>query len=391
MPTLVATDRTTGNRTTGRAHGLPDSAGRARPVIGGVRPAVDGGRYPAKGTLGEAVTVEADIVADGHDELLCEVRFRHEEDQGWQASPLAPLGNDRWRGEFTVSRCGRHRFVIGATIDRFGTWRRDLSAWAGAGRPLGAQLLAGAELAREAALRATGDDRRQLIALIGALEAADGARPGDALALAERADVGGLMARHRDLRPAATSAEYVVEVERARARFSTWYELFPRSASPEPGRPGTLADVQARLSYVAQLGFDTLYLPPVHPIGHTARKGKDGAAGASPTDPGSPWAIGSDRGGHTAIDPELGTLADFDALVAAAADQGIAVALDLAFQCSPDHPWVGEHPDWFRREPDGSIRPAENPPKRYEDVYPLDFETDDCLVVHTLGSCLCHS
>ena len=166
-------------------------------------------------------------------------------------------------------------------------------------------------------------------------------------------------------------------MERARARFSTWYELFPRSASPDPGRAGTLADVEARLPYISRLGFDVLYLPPIHPIGTTSRKGPNGRRVAGPGDPGSPWSIGSAAGGHTAVHPELGTLADFDRLVAAAAAAGIELALDLTFQCSPDHPWVAEHPDWFRWLPDGSIRTAENPPKRYEDVYPLDFETAD--------------
>jgi len=359
------------------AAALPEKVGRARPVIAEVRPTVDGGRYPAKGALGEAVAVEADIFADGHDELLCEVRFRHEEDSRWQTAGLEPLGNDRWRGEFEVTRAGRYRFAIRATIDRFGSWRRALQARAGAGQPLDVELLVGAELVRQAAARAAVPDRRRLAALADALDAAAAAGPAEGLELAGSAELGALMARHRDPRPAATSKAYPIEVERARARYSSWYELFPRSASPDPDRPGTLADVEARLPYVARLGFDVLYLPPIHPIGVTARKGRNGVSEAGPDDPGSPWAIGNAAGGHTAIDPDLGTLADFDRLVAAAAGQGIEVALDLTFQCSPDHPWVDEHPDWFRRLPDGNIRPAENPPKSYEDVYPLDFETPD--------------
>ncbi|MGH2928672.1 MAG: alpha-amylase family glycosyl hydrolase, partial [Solirubrobacteraceae bacterium] len=186
-----------------------------------------------------------------------------------------------------------------------------------------------------------------------------------------------LVRRHRLTSDATASATYFLVVDPELARFSTWYELFPRGASPDPARPGTLADVQARLDYVAGLGADVLYLPPIHPIGRTARKGPDGSTESGPGDPGSPWAIGSEAGGHCAIDPALGTFADFDRLVAAAKQRGIAVAMDLAFQCSPDHPWVHEHPEWFRHRPDGTIRFAENPPKRYEDIYPLDFETDD--------------
>ncbi|HEX7459327.1 MAG TPA: alpha-1,4-glucan--maltose-1-phosphate maltosyltransferase, partial [Acidimicrobiales bacterium] len=359
------------------AEALPGKVGRSRPVITGVRPTVDGGRFPAKGALGEAVAVEADIFADGHDGILGEVRFRHEEDPQWQTAGLEPLANDHWRGEFPVERTGRYQFAIRATIDRFGTWHRALQARAGTGQPLGLELLVGAELIRQAAARAEADDQSRLDALADGIEAAAAAGTGHGLGLAGSPELGALMDRYRDPRPATTSKAYHVDVERARARYSTWYEAFPRSASPDPARPGTLADVEARLPYVARLGFDVLYLPPIHPIGITARKGRNGVSKAGPGEPGSPWAIGAAAGGHTAIHPDLGTLGDFDRLVTAAAGQGIEVALDLAFQCSPDHPWVDEHPDWFRRLPDGSIRPAENPPKRYEDIYPLDFETAD--------------
>jgi starch synthase (maltosyl-transferring) len=355
---------------------LPETFGRARPVITGVRPTVDGGRYPAKGALGETVAVSADIFTDGHDELAAEVRFRHEDETRWRAAPLVPLGNDRFGGEFPVERTGRHRFCIRATVDHFAGWRRDLEARAAAGQWLAVELSVGADLVRRAAARAKGADRRRLAALADALTEAsvNGAGGPEVAGDPELAE---LMGRHLDPGPAVTSASFAVEVERARARFSTWYELFPRAASPDPTRAGTLADVEARLPYVARLGFDVLYLPPIHPIGTTARKGRNGATVAAPGDPGSPWAIGAAEGGHTAVNPDLGTLADFDRLVAAARAQGIEVALDLAFQCSPDHPWVTEHPEWFRRLPDGSVRTAENPPKRYEDIYPLDFSTDD--------------
>jgi len=349
----------------------PEALGRARLVITGVRPVVDGGRYPAKGAVGEAVAVEADIFADGSDELQAEVRFRHEEEARWRTAPLEPVGNDRWRGEFPVPLTGRYRFCVRATIDRFGTWRRDLGIRDGSDQSLAVEFLVGANLIREAAARAKGPHRRRLVAF------AEGLEDSDDLELATHPELGELMARYPDLGPAATSEAHPIEVERTRARFSSWYELFPRSASPDPSRPGTLADVEVRLPYVARLGFDILYLPPIHPIGITARKGPNGVSAAGPDDPGSPWAIGGTAGGHTTVHPDLGNLADFDRLVTAAASEGIELALDLAFQCSPDHPWVAEHPDWFRRLPDGSIRTAENPPKRYEDTYPLDFETAD--------------
>jgi len=357
---------------------LPKTFGRARPVITGVRPTVDDGHYPAKGAVGERVAVEADIFADGHDELSAHVRFRHEAGVPWETAPLEPVGNDHWQGEFPVLRTGLHHFCIRATVDRFGTWLKDLQARAGAGQDLSVELVVGGALVGQAAARAKGVDRRRLAELADRLHRTAEVTGGAAgLDVASDPELRELMVRHPDFRPSARSKVYRVDVERARARFSSWYELFPRSASTDPSRPGTLDDVRARLPYVARLGFDVLYLPPVHPIGTTVRKGPNGAAEAGPGDPGSPWAVGAATGGHTDVHPDLGTVADFDRLVEAASAEGIDIALDLAFQCSPDHPWVTDHPDWFRKLPDGTIRTAENPPKRYEDIYPLDFETSD--------------
>jgi starch synthase (maltosyl-transferring) len=353
------------------AQSLPEAFGRARPVITSVRPVVDCGRYPAKASVGQPVAVEADIFADGPDDLRAEVRFRHEDETEWQTAPLEPVDNDHWRGEFPVPRPGCYCFRVVATVDAFTSWCRNLVARADSGPSLALELLVGAQLVRRTAARAEGAHRRRLGGLADGLELADG------FELATGAELAELMSYYPDPDPTAASETYDVEVERARARFSTWYELFPRSASPDPTRAGTLADVQARLPYISRLGFDVLYLPPIHPIGMTARKGPNGARVAGPDDPGSPWSIGGAAGGHTAVHPDLGTMADFDRLVAAAGAAGIEIALDLTFQCSPDHPWVAEHPDWFRRLPDGSVRTAENPPKRYEDVYPLDFETAD--------------
>jgi starch synthase (maltosyl-transferring) len=356
---------------------LPEEFGCSRPVISGVRPSVDNGRYPAKGAVGETVLVQAEIFADGQDDLVAEVRFRHEDEERWGAVRLEPQGNDHWQAEFPVHRTGRYRFVLWASVDAFSTWRRGFDAWAAAGQPLGVELLIGAGLVRDAAARAAGADRQRLAALAAGLEEAAAQGGTGNLELVARPELHELMARHVDPRPSSTSTPFFVEVERTRARFSSWYECFPRSTSPDPSRTGTLRDLEARLPYVAQLGFDVLYLPPIHPIGITARKGRNGAIEAQSGEPGSPWAIGSPAGGHTAVHPELGTLADFDRLVEAADAQGIEIALDLAFQCSPDHPWVTEHPQWFRHRPDGTIRTAENPPKRYEDIYPFDFATKD--------------
>lgn len=319
------------------------------------------------------------------------------------------LGNDRWRASFRVPELGRYYYTIAAWVDRFATWRRDLEKRAEAGQDLSVHFLEGAQLVRQAASRARGRDRMRLLDRAEALEGAvrempaaapmqtrsevpaevgsdsetehhaDTGNPATprAPALALDARLAALMARYADRQPVTTYAkELAVVVEREKARFSTWYEMFPRSCAAEPGRHGTFRDAEARLPYVASMGFDVLYLPPIHPIGHTNRKGRNNALTAAPGDPGTPWAIGSPAGGHKAVHPELGTLEDFRRFVAKAQSHGLEVALDLAFQCSPDHPWVREHPEWFRTLPDGSIRHAENPPKKYEDILPLDFETE---------------
>jgi starch synthase (maltosyl-transferring) len=356
---------------------------RLRPVIENVRPRVEDGRFPAKASVGDVVVVEADVFVDGHDLLCCQLAYRPADGSSWTGLDMIPLGNDRWQAGFVVPDIGVYQFTVSADVDRAGTWHRDLLAKSQAGQDVSVDLAVGARMALEAAQRAKGDERRALreyaAGLIPESPTADPAPAGSgptALPVADP-EVLGLLRRHRPPGSAVISEPYAVRVEPERARFGSWYELFPRSASPDPGRPGTLLDVVDRLEYVEGLGADVLYLPPIHPIGVTNRKGRDGAATARPDDPGSPWAIGSVDGGHQSVDPALGTIEDFDRLVQAAADRGIQVALDLAFQCSPDHPWVAEHPGWFRRLPDGSIAFAENPPKRYEDIYPLDFDTEE--------------
>jgi starch synthase (maltosyl-transferring) len=361
-----------------------------RPVIESVRPQVDGGQRPAKAAVGDTVRVEADIFADGHDVVTCELLYRHDDVPQWSSAPMTALGNDRWRSGFEVTAMGPYRFLIEARADRFLTWRRDLVARTDAGQDVALELLVGAELVDAAVQRADAADHRLLSLVAAHLWSAPGGLAGEvseevagwvgAATLSELVfsdELARLMNRCADPEQATTSDVFTVAADRDKARFSTWYEMFPRSASPDPQRPGTFADVRAKLPYVAHMGFDVLYLPPIHPIGRSGRKGRDGATSAGAADPGSPWAIGSEAGGHQSVHPELGTLDEFRDLVTAAAARGIEVAIDLAFQASPDHPWVTEHPEWFRHLPDGSIRYAENPPKRYEDIYPLDFDTAD--------------
>jgi starch synthase (maltosyl-transferring) len=356
-------------------HRLPDRV-PSRVIIEGVEPEIDGGRFPIKRTVGEEVHVWADIHADGHDVLAAVLRYRHTSATEWKETVLEERGNDRWTARFPVAALGRYEYTIQAWIDRFASWRRDLSKKMEANQDVTSELLEGAELVTQAARRARSEDGDWLRWW------ADSLGKGGDLSARIRAALDPVLAtvmtRHAD-RSAGMTYERVLDVivERERARFGAWYELFPRSCADEPGRHGTFQDVEKRLPYIRGMGFDVLYLPPIHPIGRSFRKGPNNTLNAGPDDPGSPWAIGSPEGGHAAVHPQLGTLADFEHLVAAAKEQGIEIALDIAFQCSPDHPWVHEHPEWFRHRPDGTIKYAENPPKKYQDIYPLDFECAD--------------
>jgi starch synthase (maltosyl-transferring) len=344
----------------------------SRVVIDAVAPEIDGGRFPIKRTVGESVVVEADVFADGQDVLAGVLMYRREEAAGWTEEPLVPVGNDRWRAEFVVTEVGRYRYTLEAWIDRFASWVRDLHKRVEAGQDVAVELASGADLVLSAARRAAGPDAARLATRAEILRAGGGR----AVRLALSREVSDEMRRHPPREEAARyGRELSVTVDRERARFSAWYEMFPRSCAAASGRHGTFADCEARLPYVASMGFDVLYLPPIHPIGTSHRKGKNNAETAGPGDPGSPWAIGGPEGGHTAIHPQLGTLADFRHLLETARRAGIEIALDLALHCSPDHPYVTEHPEWFRRRPDGTIQYAENPPKKYQDIYPLDFET----------------
>jgi starch synthase (maltosyl-transferring) len=347
-------------RTASRA--LPGE-GRRRAVIESVSPDVDHGRFPVKRVAGEFVTVEADIFADGNDALAAVLRYKKKDATDWIAVPMTPFVNDRWAGEFPVLELGRYVFTIEAWIDHFETWNRLLAKRIAAGQDVRVELEIGAKMLETTATGANGhSDAARLLAMSKSLRSG------------KHKDVDGeasaLMRRYADPTLAThLGREIEILVEPVKARFSTWYEVFPRSL-------GTLKDVENLLPEVADMGFDVLYLPPIHPIGRTQRKGANNKP-AQRGEPGSPWAIGSEEGGHKSIHKELGSLADFQSLVKSARTRGIDVALDIAFQCSPDHPYTREHPGWFKHRPDGTIQFAENPPKKYEDIYPFDFETED--------------
>ncbi len=346
----------------------PPAEGRRRAVIENVTPRVDDGRFPVKHVVGDKLVVEADVFADGHDEVRARLAWRRAGDAEWHEQEMAPLGNDRWRSSFVPPEVGRFEFVVSGWVDRWSTWRHDFGKRIEAGQDVTVDLQIGEQLVSAAANRATVRDIQPLH------DASSGLTAEAALS----AELDAHVAAHPDLGWATRSETYAVVVDPIRARFSAWYELFPRSTSPEAGRHGTFDDVIARLDYVERLGFDVLYLPPISPDRSPVPQGPQQPAVAEPgLIPGVPWAIGGPEGGHSAVHPALGTLADFDRLVAAAGERGIDIALDIAFQASPDHPWVAEHPEWFRARPDGTIQYAENPPKKYQDIYPFDFESSD--------------
>lgn len=349
----------------------------SRVRIENVEPEIDRGRFPVKRILNDRVTVSADIHAEGHDLLAAALLYRHSGEAGWKESRMNPIGNDRWQGSFIVSHLGTYEYTIEGWVDYFGSWRLGLIKKVNAGQDVAQELLIGAALIEAAADRADAGESDELRSLAQRLKSSDLTQDARIDALMERR-TNSIMSRHPD-RSRSGRYDRILEitVDPERARFSSWYEFFPRSAAGRPGVHGSFKDCEARLPDIAEMGFDIVYLPPIHPIGRTNRKGKNNSTSAAPGDVGSPWAIGAAEGGHTSIHPKLGTLEDFRRLVREARRLGIETALDLAFQCSPDHPWIAEHPSWFRRRPDGSIQYAENPPKRYEDIVPLDFETND--------------
>src|ERR1700678_3534749 len=362
--------------------------GRKRVVIEDITPQVDCGRYPAKRIIGDAVTVTAAVFGDGHDHVSGRLLYRPANEDDWRYAPLNARTNDLWSAVFNVDQLGDWRYTIEAWIDHFDTWcadlRKRLAAQPDAENPgsstelqdIPLALRTGALLLEQIAQRANDSDGRLLgetAANLKALAESNAAKYEYPLS----DEITLLVAQYPDLSLATRSLELHLWVDRERARYSSWYELFPRSASPDPTRHGTFADARLLLPSIAEMGFDVLYMPPIHPIGTAFRKGPNNSVTSTPDNPGSPWAIGSNEGGHKSIHAELGTLSDFKELVWSARDHDMELALDIAFQCSPDHPWVTEHPEWFIHRPDGSIQYAENPPKKYQDIYPLNFESTD--------------
>jgi starch synthase (maltosyl-transferring) len=406
--------------TASNSHKANSEAGAVqRVVLERLRPEIDAGRFPAKRTVGDRVSVTVDAFADGHDLIAGVLKYRHANAPSWIEVPLEEVGNDSWTASFMVSELGEYEYTAEAWIDRFGSWLKALTAKADAGQDVTSELLEGAPIVEDAVVRlkadfgqvrlkadttradttqvrlkadttradttqvrlkadtTQADTTEQRLLQIADLLRSD--RPQlERIAAARDPQLRALMATRPD-RSASTTYDRVLRlvVDPVRARFGAWYEMFPRSVTPDPARSGTFDEAAARLPDIAAMGFDVVYLPPVHPIGKTHRKGRNNSLTTEPGDPGSPWAIGSAEGGHTAIEPGLGTLHDFDRFVKTASRLGLEVALDIAFQASPDHPWVRQHPEWFRHRPDGSIKYAENPPKKYQDIYPFDFESRD--------------
>ena len=346
-------------------------------VIENLQPLVNGGRYPIKRVVGEDVVVEADVFKDGHDAVAALLKWRLVGEQRWNETPMALFENDRWRGAFTIYEASVHEYTVEAWIDTFGAWRHEFATKFAAGIPdLTSESLEGAALLEVASQRAHDPaDVARLAELGGIMRSSE---PAQVNALAQSGELEVLMATYPDR---STATQYApaprVTVDRVEARTAAWYEFFPRSAGGLADRGSTLREALPRIDDARAMGFNVIYFPPIHPIGRTNRKGRNNSLTTKPGDPGVPYAIGSEVGGHKAIDPDLGTLEDFDWLVEQVRQRGMEIALDFAINCSPDHPYVREHPDWFYQRPDGSIKFAENPPKKYEDIYPLNFRCED--------------
>lgn len=347
--------------------------GHQRVVIEDISPEIDGGRFPIKRCINDEVLIEASIFADGHDALGAILKYRHSHTPEWAVVPFEFLDNDRWRAAFTVTELGEYLYTIHAWVDDFRSWRQNLARWIESKQEVATQLLIGAELVWAASEHAAPQDAQRLQFYSEELKKT---QEKSAQVYALDTELLDLMT-HYPSRGAITpyGKELKVTVDRKKAEYSSWYEVFPRSLG-SPQQHGSFKDLIAHLPYIVEMGFDVIYFPPIHPIGNTNRKGKNNAAVAGSDDPGSPWGIGAAEGGHMALHPQLGTFDDFQLLLTKAKSHGIEIALDIALQCSPDHPYVKEHPQWFKHRPDGSIQYAENPPKKYQDIYPLNFQCE---------------
>jgi len=345
-------------------------------IIEAVHPEVDDGRYPIKREVGDRLVVSADIFKEGHDVLAAVLRYRTIKETTWHEAAMSHVDNDRWSGHFDLQENTRYLYTIGAFTNTFESWRQEAIKKSQAGERIESELLEGRALVEGATKRATGQDKARLNELLKHWRLADTQEAQLIVALNE--ELSQLVERHQE-RTAWTlyDRELKVVVDRVRARYGAWYEIFPRSQGTIPGKGSTFQECEQRLPAIKAMGFDVLYLTPIHPIGRTNRKGKNNSLTPTPTDPGSPYAIGNEQGGHDAVEPSLGTIEDFDRFERAVRAQGMELAMDFAINCSPDHPYVKEHPEWFAHRPDGTIKYAENPPKKYQDIYNVDFYCKD--------------
>jgi starch synthase (maltosyl-transferring) len=346
-------------------------------MIEEVTPEIDGGAFPVKRTVGESVVVRANVFADGHDAIIAYLLYRPRSEKDWRKIPMQPIGNDRWIGSFTVEQEENYLYSVCGCIDEFHSWYDGFQKKLEARQNISVELTMGTDILHRTAQRMEDvPEKETLEAYSRQLHAQKD--PAVLTELLTSTELNVIMQKNMDWQKSTSYAKTLsVNVERKRALFSSWYEMFPRSWSQEPGKHATFADCEKVIPEIARMGFDIIYLPPIHPIGITNRKGPNNATECGKDDPGCPWAIGSHEGGHKAIHPQLGDLEAFRAFVQRAKEYDLEVALDLAYQCSPDHPYVKEHPQWFKWRPDGKIQYAENPPKKYEDVLPINFETDD--------------
>ncbi len=348
--------------------------GQQRVVIERVSPEIDGGQFYVKAIEGDLIPVEADVFADGHDSVSARLRYKHEQDKDWSEMSLWPMGNDRWAGTFKAEKQGFYSYTIEAYIDHLASWQHEIHLKIADGQRITSELLAGSKLLEKTIKQASKIDKAAIQNAIKLFS--DEKNYDEAILVANSEALANWAQKYPQRDNASCYQELKVCVDRKKAGFSAWYSMFPRSAAKEVGKHGTFKDVIDLLPRIERMGFDVLYLPPIHPIGYQFRKGKNNNVVCQPDEPGVPYGIGSELGGHDAIHPELGTLADFKALIKAAKNHGIEIAMDLAIQCSPDHPWAKNHPEWFKIRPDGSIQYAENPPKKYQDIYPINFETE---------------
>ena len=353
-----------------------DTNGQQRVIVEHVTPEIDGGRFYIKKIIGDTITVEADIFADGHDVLRGRVLYKHGNDTVWQFSEMTLINNDRWTGSFSVNSTEFYNYTVIGWVDHALTWHHGFIKKYEDGQNLAVELLIGANLLEAMLPQASKSDATGIKKLIKLLR--DEKKYTAAVEQVLGEEIMTYIHAYPNLENASTYIhELKVYVERIAAGFSTWYSFFPRSAARVEGKHGTFKDCEKLLPRIAEMGFDVLYFPPIHPIGFNFRKGKNNTVNALPGDDGVPYAIGSDAGGHKGILKDLGTLADFKHLVKKSAEHGLEVALDFAIQCSPDHPYVKEHPKWFKWRPDGTVQYAENPPKKYQDILPVNFENDD--------------